>query len=350
MMTVMENSPDIFSVLSRDATVTYINRSSFPGISEPFGKNMLNVREADQATKFYRHLISVFNTNTSVELQESFKDKHYLTKLVPIKIEDQVKEVLSINIDITNQKQSEIELKLAKEAAEESNRLKTIFLGSLSHEVRTPLQGIMGMAELLELSTTSEEKRKEFIQIIKRRTNDMQNIIESLLDMASLETGEIKSFPVLTNLYEWLQTAYQNTLHDHLLATKPIQLKIEIDIDKNAVVFVDPQHLQQVLTNLLRNSIKFTNEGSITITAKIEGENYCVQVKDTGIGIEPEKMDHIFKPFRQAHEGLSRSKGGIGLGLSICKKMVEMWNGQIFVESTPGNGSTFSITIPTKYK
>jgi|GEM_PF-6716103 len=346
MMTVMENSPDIFSVLNEDATVAYINRPDFLGTDGTAGKSVLQYRGVDQAAQFYRKLIKVFNTNTSVELQESFNGKHYLTKLVPIKIDERVKEVLSINTDITNQKRSEMELKRAKEEAEESNRLKTIFLGSLSHEVRTPLQGIMGMAELLELPTTSEEKRREFIQIIKRRTNDMQNIIESLLDMASLETGEIKSFPVRTNLCDVLETVYQNSLQDHLLVTKPIKLELEIDIDKNTNVMIDPQHLQQVLTNLLRNSIKFTNEGAITLSCQQREDYYLVQVKDTGIGIAPEKIDQIFKPFRQAHEGLSRSKGGIGLGLSICKKMVQMWEGEIFVESAMGKGSVFSITIP----
>lgn len=243
------------------------------------------------------------------------------------------------------EKQVKKELQAAKEVAEESNRLKSIFLGTLSHEVRTPLQGILGFAEILDSPTLSDAKRKEYLGIIKRRTYDMQNIIESLLDIASVETGEIRAQPVQTNLYEYAEWMLTKTRQDHPLL-KNLELQFENKLSPNTFTVIDPQHLHQVLGNLIGNSIKFTSQGYIRVIFDQSDFQYRISVADTGIGISNESLQHIFKPFRQAHEGISRSKGGIGLGLAICKKMVELWHGEIIVESRPNIGSTFIITIP----
>jgi PAS domain S-box-containing protein len=255
-----------------------------------------------------------------------------------------------IQHDVTHEKEMIAQIIEAKEEAEESNRLKTIFLGSLSHEVRTPLQGILGFAEILETSVLSEDKRLEYLGVIKRRTVDMQNIIEALLDMASLETGEIKAFPIEINLYESVETAFNKTLQDSDFKDKPIELKLENNLKANTSVLIDPQHLLQVLSNLLGNAIKFTEEGTIKLLCEKQASSFQISVIDTGIGIASDNIEHIFKPFRQAHEGISRSKGGIGLGLSICKKMVELWGGTIEISSEIGKGSTFSFNIPNTRK
>jgi PAS domain S-box-containing protein len=248
--------------------------------------------------------------------------------------------------DITSRKQSELALRKAKEEAEESNRLKTIFLGNLSHEVRTPLQGILGFAEILENPKLSETKRKEYLGIIKRRTGDMQNIIESLLDMASLETGEIKSFPVRVNLFDSIESTFEKAKQDFDLAGKTIQILLDNQLQVNDTTFVDPQHLHQVLMNLFSNALKFTNEGIVTLRCEQLPAHFKISMIDTGIGIPAEKVERIFEPFRQAHEGISRSKGGIGLGLAICKKMVHMWGGTLEVKSQANKGSIFIFTMP----
>ncbi len=237
-------------------------------------------------------------------------------------------------------------LKQAKENAEESNQLKTIFLGNLSHEVRTPLQGIQGLAELLEAPSLSEEKRIAFLRLIQQRTKDLQNIIESLLDLASIESGEIKPFVSTVDLKQFLEKFYAQAIINHHLEPTLIKLRLELDIPEISLVQVDPNHLHQVLTNLFSNALKFTEQGSISIKCVKEPLQYRIEISDTGIGIAKEEIDHIFKPFRQAHEGLSRSKGGIGLGLSICKEMIELWHGKIEVTSNIGEGSVFSFTIP----
>lgn len=289
------------------------------------------------------------NRTKVVAEQLEMKDGRVLERdYIPIVINKEYHGHLWHYHNVTKRKQTERELKAAKEEAEESNRLKTIFLGNLSHEVRTPLQGILGFAEILENPNLSEVKRKEYLSIIKRRTNDMQNIIESLLDLASLETGEIKAFPVKVNLYEYIEYIFAKANQDFDLAGKPVQLLLDNKLQTRDTTLVDPQHLLQVLNNLLSNALKFTNQGTITLACERLPDYFRVSMIDTGIGIPAHKVEHIFEPFRQAHEGISRSKGGIGLGLAICKKMVEMWGGVIKVESHPGKGSTFSFSVPLK--
>ena len=265
---------------------------------------------------------------------------------IPIIFQDKYQGHLWHYRDITNRKQAEHALKAAKEEAEKSNRLKTIFLGNLSHEVRTPIQGILGFAEILENSKLNEKKRLEYLNIIKQRTGDMLNIIESLLDLASLETGEIRAFPAALNLSEAITAVFIRTKQDQHVTGKSIQLFLDNTIEESSLIHIDCQHLSQVLINLMNNALKFTNAGSITLQSTQCNSHYKICIKDTGVGIPEDKVQYIFEPFRQVHEGMSRSKGGIGLGLAICKKMVEMWGGKIQVESHPGKGSTFSFTIP----
>jgi PAS domain S-box-containing protein len=290
----------------------------------------------------------------TISIKKDGTQTHFITSKVPLRdAKSKIIGLVGISVNNTEQKQRELELKklseelrTAKEEAEESNRLKTIFLGNLSHEVRTPLQGILGFAEILETPNLPEVKRKEYLGIIKRRTGDMQNIIESLLDMASLETGEIKAFPVKVNLYESIEHIFDKAKQDFDLGGKPVQLLLENKLQTSDSTVIDPQHLVQVTTNLFSNALKFTNQGTITLRCEQLPNYFRVSMIDTGIGIPADKVEHIFEPFRQAHEGISRSKGGIGLGLAICKKMVQMWGGEIEVASQPSKGSVFSFTVP----
>jgi PAS domain S-box-containing protein len=343
---VMKNSPDTLCLLKEDATVIYKNRFGNTDVQQLIGKNILPHLPEEEAKTFYQNLRKAVETREPLIIEEESQGKHYLTKWIPIVNNNKVSEVLSISTDISEVKNVQTELKKAKEEAEESNRLKTIFLGSLSHEVRTPLQGILGFAEILENQQLPESKRLEYLSIIKRRSTDMQNIIESLLDFASFESGEIKPFPVKVNLYDVIETTFEKAQQDGGRAGGRITILLQNRLQPTDVALIDPQHLYQVLTNLLRNALKFTDKGLVTLRAEPLPDGYKMSVVDTGLGISSDKIKHIFKPFRQAHEGLSRAKGGIGLGLSICKIMVEMWGSKIEVFSELGKGSTFSFTIP----
>jgi signal transduction histidine kinase len=236
------------------------------------------------------------------------------------------------------------QLKIAKEVAENANKVKAVFLGNLSHEIRTPLQGIIGFAEILQ-SEQAHEKRIRYTDIISKRANDLMRIIEDLLDLSVIESGEVIPHPHPFCLHEAIDKAFNDFREDKRISS-PVTLVIKNNVSVEEMVNVDPSHLRQVIFNLLNNSIKFTREGSIELSSEKTTNHFCIKVSDSGIGIAPSKHEVIFEPFRQAHEGFSRSKDGIGLGLPICKKRVEMWGGTISVESEPDKGSIFSFTIP----
>jgi PAS domain S-box-containing protein len=290
----------------------------------------------------------------TINIKNDGTQTHFITSKVPLRdSRNQIIGLVGISVNNTEQKRRELELKKlseqllkAKEEAENSNRLKTIFLGSLSHEVRTPLQGILGFAEVIETQLLSEEKRKEYLGIIKKRTIDLQDIIDSLLDMASLETGEIKPFTSLVNLNELVEDVFSTLQQDHTINKKPIKLVLKNDLPVASEVKIDSLHFKQVVMNMIKNGIKFTEQGSVTLHCQKTSTNYLFSIEDTGIGIPLDRLEDIFGAFRQAHEGLSRSKGGIGLGLAICKKMVDLWGGAIKVISEPNKGSVFSFTVP----
>jgi signal transduction histidine kinase len=297
------------------------------------------------------------SVNNFIEVISSFANRDFSTKL-SISENGNMLDAIATGINVlgeeleqTTVSKNELEierneLKVAKEKAEESNRLKTVFLGNLSHEIRTPLQAISGFAEVLESPRLTEEKKRQYLDIIKRRANDLQNVIDSLLDLASLETGEIKAYPSHINLAEHIKSIFSSLQQDLELRQKPLRLVLLNELPENSPLYVDALHLKQVVVNIVRNGIKFTNEGHVTLHCKKETDRYVLTVSDSGIGIPPEKLEHIFEPFRQAHEGLSRTKGGIGLGLSICSKMVALWGGSISVKSELGMGSQFSFTLP----
>jgi signal transduction histidine kinase len=238
------------------------------------------------------------------------------------------------------------ELRAAKESAEEASRLKSAFLGNLSHEIRTPLQGIFGFAELLEMPNLTNDQRQSYLSIIKRRTSDLQNIVESLLDLAILESGNLGFLAGKTNLKAQLEEIAGSFEEEFRVGGKKLEFSLHNRVPSQVDVHLDATHLKRVVINLMNNALKFTHEGSLTLAASIDGEIIEISVSDTGMGIPQEKLDLIFEPFRQAHEGVSRQLGGVGLGLAISKKMVEAWGGNIRVESTVGVGSKFSFTIP----
>lgn len=259
--------------------------------------------------------------------------------------------LIVVILQLSSNRNTELQLKIrerdkAIEEAVESNRLKTVFMGTLSHEVRTPLQGIQGVVELMEVPQLSELQRQEFLRIIKRRANDLQNVIESLLDMASIETGRVVPRPERIELHAAIDEIYHQELVNIGSHQSRVAYLLVNDLPQGSFVHIDPQHLKQVLVNLFTNATKFTRQGFIQLTCSDRGSQWLCEITDTGIGIKAEDMETIFEPFRQADEGLSRSAGGMGLGLTICKRFVTLWGGNIYASGNKEKGSTFSFTIP----
>lgn len=247
--------------------------------------------------------------------------------------------------DITEKKRNERELIRAKEKAEESERLKSVFLANISHEIRTPMNGILGFAELLKEPDLSPENHKEFISTIEVNLYRMLNIISDLIEISKIEAGEMILKTSTTNVNTLL-----HKLHDEFktkINGKNIQLDFYCGLpDEKSSLVTDNIKLNQILSKLLMNAIKFTEEGKITFGYHQKEKGLEFFVSDTGPGIQPDVKDMIFERFMQADQGATRKYEGIGLGLTISKAYVEQLGGTIKVESEPGKGSTFLFELP----
>lgn len=247
--------------------------------------------------------------------------------------------------EITQRKLVEFELIKAKKRAEESDQLKSAFLANMSHEIRTPMNGITGFAQLISRPNISEEKRKNFSNIIIECCDQLAVIINNIIDVSKIETGQMELIMETTNLGTLMKDL--NTLFNVKANEKGISLQISSDWnDKELIILTDKYKLQQILNNLIGNAIKFTKDGYVRFGYSIKGSLLEFYVEDSGIGIESEYHDKIFERFRQVELGISRSYEGAGLGLSIASKLVQLLGGEIKMNSTPGKGSTFFFTIP----
>ncbi|MBN1158675.1 MAG: PAS domain S-box protein [Bacteroidales bacterium] len=245
--------------------------------------------------------------------------------------------------------QLEQELIMAKNRAEESDKLKTAFLANMSHEIRTPMNGILGFAEMLNDSKLSAANRKKYLEIINSNGKMLINLIDDIIDFAKIESGQVNIVQDDFSLNNLLKQVRSTFLTGSLKETKS---KVAIRIKKafpdvKSYIRTDPVRLRQILTNLVGNAIKFTHEGFIEFGYDLTPQNFLqFYVKDTGIGISPEKLDLIFERFIQADNSPSRKYGGSGLGLAISKGLAELLGGKMWAESTVKSGSTFYFTIP----
>lgn len=263
-------------------------------------------------------------------------------------------EYLALNEELneSNHRIHEInrDLILAKEKAEESDRLKSAFLANMSHEIRTPMNAIIGFSNLLTKKGLPQTKQEYFTSLIQQRTYDLLRIVEDILDISRLEVGQLRISKSATDVGALLSDLYEYFNHRVEIAGKSkIELRLKIAAEANNLILnTDGQRLKQVLNNLLENAFKFTKSGFIEYGCSVRENNEVLfYVKDTGIGISQEKQSIIFDRFRQAEEAISaRQYGGAGLGLSIVRGIIQLLNGNVWVESVLGEGSTFFFTIP----
>lgn len=237
---------------------------------------------------------------------------------------------------------AEVELRIAKEAAESANRAKSTFLANMSHELRTPLNAILGFAQLMERDTTITTRQRDFLGTINRSGEHLLTLINDVLEMSKIEAGRVVVMPVPCNLYRLLQAAEE--MFQVRAAAKQLSLVFTLAPDLPQFILIDEGKLRQVLINLLSNAIKFTDTGRVVLRASYTSNQLEFEVQDTGRGIASDEFEHLFQPFVQTSSA-TQIKEGTGLGLTISRQFVQLMGGDIEVQSTINVGSTFRFTV-----
>jgi len=277
-------------------------------------------------------------------------DKWYALSVAPVFNRDGIVAHLVFTFDdITERKEYEAKIVIAKAKAEESDRLKTAFLSNLSHEIRTPLNAILGFSSLLSGSDVSNDEREEIAELLVNHSNDLLELINDLIDISAIETNQFVIKKKECQLNKMLTNTFNDVITKNRFSKKSdvkVHIKLGVLEDKFTVL-TDAKRLSQVVDHLLSNAIKFTSQGFVELgyTFK-DANNLLFYVIDTGVGLTSREKNIIFSPFRQADDSITRGFSGMGLGLAISKHIVERLGGEIWVESTKSQGSTFYFTIP----
>ncbi|MEY8593805.1 ATP-binding protein [Butyricimonas hominis] len=264
-------------------------------------------------------------------LRVRFKVKEYNPQ-------NEIIEVIGLNIDITESKETEQHLLKAKLRAEESDRLKSAFLANMSHEIRTPLNAIVGFSALVA-ETESIEEREQYLSVIQKNNELLLQLISDILDLSKIEAG---TFDISLAVFDVNNLCKEVVcLHTMKLTTEDVTLSFEEHIPR-CFIYSDRNRIAQILSNFINNAIKFTEKGSIRLGYHVTGERIEFHVQDTGIGIPEENIGHVFERFVKLNSFIR----GTGLGLPICKSIIEKLGGEIGVESTVGKGSRFWFSLP----
>ena len=337
-----------FDALSRDG---YALRSWYRNVGEEEGTPLPEIigihshfHPEDRAVMidFLDKVIKGESSKLSRDVRIRRADGNYTWTRVNVLVrnyqpQDNIIEMLCINFDITQLKETEQMLIKAKEKAEEADRLKSAFLANMSHEIRTPLNAIVGFSSMLEEAEDQEEKH-QYITIIEDNNKLLLQLISDILDLSKIEAETFDIIPERVNAKQLCNDLFQAMQ----MKTSP-QVELRLKDNLPELTFTsDKNRLYQVLLNFVTNALKFTSEGNITIDYQIDGNEVKFSVQDTGMGIEPEKQEAIFTRFVKLNSFIP----GTGLGLSICQSIVTQLGGKIGVESEPGKGSCFWFTHP----
>jgi len=353
----LEHSSSIVIITDRNGIIEYVNKK-FSEVTlyekeEVIGLNPKILKSGQVSLDVYSDMWETILSGK--EWQGEFFNKkknsdYYwaLTSISPLFDESgKITHFIAIQQDITSQKKITSELEKAKLQAESASKAKTIFLSNVSHELKTPLNGIIGMASLLE-KTNLNDKQLEYINLLKSSANVLHKLLSDIMDVTKIESGKVQLFNEVFSL----TSKIKKVVDSFSVQITEKNLKISYKIDPRIPTFLigDFVRLQQILNNLISNAIKFTEKGFIELSVQLK--EICSDkvmllfiVEDTGIGIPKEKFDLLFKRFYQIDSTLTKKYKGLGLGLAISKDLVEIMGGKIWLESEPDKGSKFYFTI-----
>jgi signal transduction histidine kinase len=246
--------------------------------------------------------------------------------------------------DVTERRQFEQTLAAARDAAEAANRAKSAFLANTSHELRTPINGMLHLAMLARDAELPVERRNQYLDQLADSARSLARIISDILDLSKIEAGRLQVDSAPFELGELLRTVHQ--AYAPLAATRALTLTLDLGEKVESPVLGDAQRLQQILGNYLSNALKFTATGGVMLRARRQDRHVLFEVQDTGPGIAAPVLSRLFTPFTQADESTTRRYGGTGLGLSICRELATLMQGTVGVDSVPGQGSCFWARLP----
>ncbi|HQJ88573.1 MAG TPA: response regulator [Methanoregulaceae archaeon] len=350
---VFESSGSAIAVIDRDGRVIESNQeyAALRDAVSPVGADLFTLLAPSPARE---ELVRAVRDGTPVDhLEIPIVDAggHALFTLVSGRPISRGEYAVSL-LDISERKEALRTLVEAKQAAEEANRAKSEFLATMSHEIRTPMNGVIGMTGLL-LGTPLTPEQRNFVEIIRVSGENLLTVINDILDFSKVESGRLELEEQPFDLREVVESSIDVIVPD--AHRKGLDVALQFEPDVPIGVRSDPTRLRQVLVNLLGNAVKFTEQGEIVVrvgATRLGGADddppvyeFLFQVRDTGIGIAPDRIDRIFRSFSQADASMTRRYGGTGLGLAVSRSLVERMGGTIGVESEPGVGSTFSFTI-----
>ena len=256
-------------------------------------------------------------------------------------------DALMVVSDVTERNRTIRELNTALKKAEESEKLQSVFLSNLSHELRTPMNGIIGFADLL-LESENDPQKQEYLKIILDSSNQLHNVLSDIIEMSKLEAGTVQAKSEIFGLKKIITDICASMQSDRLIAENNVQIVNLAQKHEEVLIISDNVKLRQIIINLMNNAIKFTKNGKVEIDYNVDNEKVCISVRDNGVGIAKEDIDNIFDRFYQTKNGNLATKGA-GLGLAIVKSYIDILHGKISVESEVGKGSCFYVELPNRY-
>jgi two-component system sensor histidine kinase/response regulator len=355
LQSLMDNVPDTIYFKDTQSRFTQVNQAfafalGLQSPDEAIGKNDFDFFPEEQAKPSYQEELEILKSGkpkiNRIEKVKNADGKILWVSTTKFPVKDEsgiVTGIIGISRDVTVIEEARSNLIYAKEKAEEANRAKSLFLANMSHEIRTPMNGVIGMADVLNQTVLTDEQH-DYLNIITKSGNNLLSIINNILDFSKIESGSLELEKAPINIRQVIEN-----VADVLIITasnKGVNLVNYVDSSIPEIVEGDALRLHQILLNLVNNALKFTAHGEVFFTAQLtdsteKGYTILFKVKDSGIGIPKEAQQKIFQSFTQVDSTTTRKFGGTGLGLAISKRLVEMMEGNIGVESVEGEGSSF---------